>query len=349
MWKLLIADNDRSFSDKLKNMILWSDYDIDLCALADSHEKALEFIKSQQPDIIITEIHPPAVDGLELMKICKEHAEYSLLFIIATTRREFTYAREAVRYGAVDYLLKSELNQEILTDTIQNAIARLKYLKANRHVDAHYIECNNMFTDALSEQNEYLLRTAFEKYYQYIENSALSFNELLYTAHNYLFMAISLLLDSEKPTPNLFDNAHYGYQSLYYLKTVDELLHWLHQFCDNLCTVINKKNSKKSIVADVKKYIESHLEQKFTLNEVAEHFGLSPNYLSSIFKKDCAYSFTKYINMLKINAAQRMMTEEKLKVYEVANRLGYEDAFYFSKVFKKYVGCSPKEYLQNQN
>lgn len=55
-----------------------------------------------------------------------------------------------------------------------------------------------------------------------------------------------------------------------------------------------------------------------------------------------------YINKVKITEAQQLLRKQRLKVYEVAFRLGYENAGYFAKVFKKYTGYTPKEYMERK-
>ena len=94
-----------------------------------------------------------------------------------------------------------------------------------------------------------------------------------------------------------------------------------------------------------KKFINEHVKEKLTLNKVAEVFNISPNYLSILFSKYNDYGFTQYINQSKIEAAKKMMSEGNLKIYEISDLLGYESAFYFSRVFKKVAGVSPREYI----
>ena len=98
----------------------------------------------------------------------------------------------------------------------------------------------------------------------------------------------------------------------------------------------------------MKKYIQSHIEERLTLNDVAAIFGLSPNYLSVLFKKTCDVGFSEYITQMKVTKAKTMLLEQDMKIYEVANELGFESAFYFSKVFKKVEGISPREYVQQK-
>ena len=87
---------------------------------------------------------------------------------------------------------------------------------------------------------------------------------------------------------------------------------------------------------------------KDNLNEVAAVFGISPNYLSQLFSKYNDTGFSEYINICKITEAKRLLEEENMKVYEAAEALGFDSAFYFSKVFKRVEGVSPTEYVNNK-
>ena len=78
---------------------------------------------------------------------------------------------------------------------------------------------------------------------------------------------------------------------------------------------------------------------------MAEVFNISPNYLSVLFSKHNDLGFTDYINQSKMEAAKEMMKDGKMKIYEISNILGFESAFYFSRVFKKFTGVSPRDYM----
>ena len=119
---------------------------------------------------------------------------------------------------------------------------------------------------------------------------------------------------------------------------------------DGLCETLKSKKVtyKEHVITNVKKYIQSHIEERLTLNDVAGIFGLSPNYLSVLFKKTCDIGFSEYITQMKISKAKTLLLEQDMKIYEVANELGFESAFYFSKVFKKVEGISPREYVQQK-
>ena len=104
---------------------------------------------------------------------------------------------------------------------------------------------------------------------------------------------------------------------------------------------------KMQIVAQVQEYIREHLSQKLTLADVAAVFNFSPNYLSQLFGKYGDAGFVEYITETRIAAAKEMLERGDKKVYEIAEELGFESSFYFSKVFKKVTGLSPREYQQS--
>ena len=73
-------------------------------------------------------------------------------------------------------------------------------------------------------------------------------------------------------------------------------------------------------------------------------FGISPNYLSQLFKKHMNVGISEYITSQKIDESRKLLKETNLKIYEISDQLGFESSFYFSKVFKKAEGVSPREY-----
>ena len=169
-------------------------------------------------------------------------------------------------------------------------------------------------------------------------------------ACNILFLAISLLQDGDQIVSEFFSDSSDGYRSIYRQATVEQVVSWLSYFKDQLCRLFDEhhRDYKNHIVTNVKKYIGQHLSEKLSLNEVAAVFGISPNYLSQLFGKYNDSGFSEYINLCKVNEAKHLLDEGNLKIYEVAERLGFESSFYFSKVFKKIEGVSPTDYVSNR-
>ncbi len=108
----------------------------------------------------------------------------------------------------------------------------------------------------------------------------------------------------------------------------------------------NRRSGKDKLITAIQEYIDENLNGKLQLNEVAEVFGLSPAYLSVLFKRNTETGFSEYVYTKKIDRAKEMLLSGDMKIYEVADALGFESAYYFSKVFKKVDGHSPREYIQ---
>ena len=111
----------------------------------------------------------------------------------------------------------------------------------------------------------------------------------------------------------------------------------------------NRRSGKDRLINTIQEYIDENLNGKLQLNEVAEVFGLSPAYLSVLFKKSTDTGFAEYVYTKKIDKAKEMLLSGDMKIYEVADSLGFESAYYFSKVFKKVDGHSPREYIQSKS
>ena len=96
-----------------------------------------------------------------------------------------------------------------------------------------------------------------------------------------------------------------------------------------------------SRIINVKEYILAHYNRKLDIREMARLAGLNPVYLGSLFKKHNGCSIREFINKIRVNTAENLLSTGGHTVSEAAFRCGYEDIFYFSKVFKKYKGYPP--------
>ncbi len=202
---------------------------------------------------------------------------------------------------------------------------------------------------AYAEFDEKALHDIFNSIIGLFENRTTYYVQALDAASNILYLSLSLLNNGEQEVSEIFANRPNGYRSLYELTTVEQIMEWLEVLRDGLCNTFSTHNKdyKNHIVINVKKYINEHVEEKLTLNKVAEAFNISPNYLSVLFSKHNDVGFSDYINQSKVEAAQKMMTEGDFKIYEISDILGFESAFYFSRVFKKVTGLSPRDYIKN--
>lgn len=117
---------------------------------------------------------------------------------------------------------------------------------------------------------------------------------------------------------------------------------------DPMTKVLSGTLHPDDYVEFVKKYIEEHYMQKIQLQDLATYTHISGSYLSVKFKKEVGCSFTEYLIKFRMNKARQLFRERNIACKEVADLVGYEDYAQFSKMFKKYVGMSPAEYIEEE-
>lgn len=94
----------------------------------------------------------------------------------------------------------------------------------------------------------------------------------------------------------------------------------------------------------VLRYVNCNYHQNISLQMLGEEFYMNRNYISQLFIKHVSQSFTDYLAELRVRHACELLTNSNLPIHRVGERVGYPDAYYFSKIFKKIVGKTPREY-----
>lgn len=102
--------------------------------------------------------------------------------------------------------------------------------------------------------------------------------------------------------------------------------------------------SRDTVLDDILYYIDHNYKTNIKLESIAPLFGYNSAYLGKIFTKTTGESFNSYVDHRRIEHSKELLMENKLKVYEIAEQVGYKNVDYFHKKFKKYVGMSPAEY-----
>ena len=529
--KLLIVDDEPLVSVGIQSMVDWKKLNLELLSPAFNGKQALDLIEKYSPEIVITDIKMPIMTGLELMKYCREKNNDLPIFILLTVYEDFKYAKEAISFGAFDYLTKLDLTTETLEDVLQRAkkavskhimsqdlsqtafqekvifsmenkfyiyllhnlfeneaqfqiqaknlniqltdalyataycyIERAHYAPEektfsssvniiqlskeilNKYLTCHIVSmdmeyfciifswkkneqqdflntmkealnnlhnmiysyfhkimkcalgetvssifdiavsyqtarllvsslndskwlaiydssltnlvCQNTFnisilrtelSQAFEEFNEDKIKHLFHEIIVLFKNRTDKLLQAIDVSCNILHLCISLLPNGEELVTNIFANEPENYLAIHNYTTMPQIISYLSKLQDGLCKYMRKQQQSLTnhIVINIKKYVVSHIYEKITQREIASLFGITPNYLSILFKKHNDLCFNDYVNHAKIEVAKDLLCNQNLKIYEVAERLSFSNEFYFSKVFKNIVGCSPSQYIQS--
>lgn len=174
MLKLIIADDERAIRETISRLIDWKKYEIELVGLCKNGLEAYDMILDESPDIVLTDIKMPGLDGLDLIKKVSETG-LTVQFIILSGYGEFEYAKKAMKYGVKHYLLKpcNELQiidsiQDVARDCYQNLAAT--YTKENSFQAADSMCHHVLFSiinDAIYQNKPY--SETFQRYEPYMD------------------------------------------------------------------------------------------------------------------------------------------------------------------------------------
>lgn len=130
------------------------------------------------------------------------------------------------------------------------------------------------------------------------------------------------------------------------IRWLDDLCYKLQEtvdvFTDCMFNYIPTKGSE--ITKKAIQYISKNYARTLTLDEVASHVNLNSAYFSSLFKQLTGSSFKEYLNMVRIEESKRLLANTNYSIIEIALAVGFDDQSYFSKIFKKHTGLTPKQY-----
>ena len=538
MYRVMIVDDEPLILAGIASLLDWKEYGCEISGKAANGQQALKLMEEQKPDIVITDIKMPGMDGIGFMKAVKERGWDDVIFILLTNLEEFSLARQALSLGAVEYLVKMELTEEKLADSLKLAMERREMKRkaeaagtavtvSREEAVRGYIE--KLLTDGgtfsggassgnageASAQNQgegydsclrrpVLAIISFNYGYEgfssdftredqkkvisfaeniieqmvkgYFDHSCLVRRELnslvlvmstdgiedyreqirslgekiISVVKDYFEVSVSVAVSSRKESLGEFGallyeamsaTNHYFYHSLdpvvfyseecetsarhtgsfhigflkkdlsqavalndsgrleeildqvacllrehnpskqqavnacanlYFflssffedgeepdfpyevnimeklgrLGTLGQIIQWINWFKEAVSRILERRRDTRvdKIAEMVREYVMEHYKERITLGQAAEALNISQGYLSTAFKKQSGESFTNYVSAIKIEKAKELIASHQYMMYEVSDLLGFDTPFYFSKVFKKVTGMSPKEY-----
>jgi two-component system response regulator YesN len=109
---------------------------------------------------------------------------------------------------------------------------------------------------------------------------------------------------------------------------------------------VTKTTLKEKLVQEIRDFIVEHYHENVSLDQMAEHFELSPSYISNLYSKTTGQTIQEYTTSLRMQKSKKLLRESSLKISKISVAVGYDNQRYFCHVFKKHVGLSPGEYRE---
>ena len=258
MIKVIVVEDEYLLRTGLIRSMPWGDYGCEVVGEADCADDGIRIAEALRPDIVITDIRMPGMDGLEMIAAIKERMDCE--FIILSGYTQFEYARRAVALGARGYLLKPVDDDEFLA-TLEESVEMVHHKRQFSHLLEQYGR------SAGDEAGGDLKRLP--------------------------------------PEP--------------------------------------ARATDKNLAAAIE-YIRNHCAENISCSIVADALHISVSTLSKLFKSNTGYSFLEYLTLHRIRRSMDLLEQTDLKTYQIAGMVGYQDARYFSDIFKRMVGMTPTQY-----
>ncbi|MDF2512666.1 MAG: Two component transcriptional regulator, AraC family [Herbinix sp.] len=346
MYRLVVIDDEYIVVRGIEAIIKRERLNCEVVGAAYNGIEALALLKEIKPDIVITDIRIPKMDGLSLIEEAKEFLPEAY-FIVISGFKEFEYARRALSMGVKRYI-----DKPITIDKVREVFKwieqeELKKKAASKPGDLDFRrqeleELTDKMLDNIIENDTDLLKEHFRKFMLAVQAYFPEINQFRRECLRLLCVLSEFYSEKEKGS-NWSSNI--SFEEMNSKLTYQDI----HTYSEKILEKIigNMETQNKSVNhRDIKQllaYIGSHYSQDIGLNELAEQVGLNPVYLSVLFKEEVGMSYIKYLTNLRIKKAKEYLLGD-YKVAQVSEMVGYNNYRHFCDIFKKYVGQSPNEY-----
>ena len=346
MYNVMIVDDMEIMRIQLKRLKIWgADSGFEISDEASNGHEALMKLQTNPVDLIITDIRMPVIDGVELLEEVMKK-KLALCVVLLSEYGQFEYARKGLVLGAFDYLVKP-----VNANDMNKLLERVKLFIIEKKEQEKKLKAY----DPSLGITQILER--FESG-RTVENLAYSiFNKLFFGDWDKIRMHHLIIEFLEEVFEGINNNmiwlvkfidvSYIRSLNMHEVTSLDELRDIYISCIKNLQTQIIYlyfDKSYGSLINKISIFVLYNVENEIDLSTVASHVHMNKNYLCEIFKKKTGISLLNYMTKAKMERAKKMLRENENRSYEIADKLGYKDPEYFSKLFKKYSGISPTEY-----
>lgn len=230
---------------------------------------------------------------------------------------------------------------------------RIVFYETIRDMPLNYIEVNhnlyNQLVQQLEEAKEDVVKATVDQLFEQFRSKRLAPEAIKMNIHHSITAVVRMIQElggDEQELESLVPIISWHDLNL----TLAELRRLFDEFIRESGLMIRRlmQESNKGNIAKIKNYIESNFHKNISLKSLASEFYLNPVYLGQLFKKHYGKYFNDYVLELRILEAKRLLRQTDLRVYEIAERVGFKNADYFVTQFEKLEHMTPTEYRTSQ-
>ncbi|MDO5377226.1 MAG: response regulator [Clostridia bacterium] len=360
MLKLIVVDDEQDARDRMVRFMDKEKYGIRILGTASNGPQAIRMIRENVPDIVLIDVEMAGMSGLDVMKaVYEDDALSQVVFIIVSSHDKFSYAQEAMRLGAKDYLLKPFTPSDIcnaiyraakhirsvhpLIDAKEEAPARspalLPFLPGiGAHMD-YPGGIEQEIVHALHISDDDAAQTSIRAFSESIQafdpNTQLNYFVILYVEICRFALARNVWPEDFALSPEASNDP-----ALF--------CRYIQTLCHALCQDMSGEKRGGSALNTALRYIDANYASALTLESVAQAAYVSPAYLSTLFSQSLGMHFVDCIHKVRIENALKLLREQPhLKNYEVGEAVGYTSYKHFAKCFKQVMHMTISQYQGN--
>lgn len=360
---VLIADDETIPRNTLKDHLPWERLCVSRVVLASDGQEALEQARRYRPDIIISDVRMPHLNGLEMASAVREFLPLcQFIFLSGYTDKE--YFKGAIRLKAASYVEKP-IDLEEITAAIQDVVNALRKQAASTPAYIFFRGENVPSTPLNTREytcDKALLRQLGKNIQQNRQEQTLSTLHAIYAAlresegtspdyARHLYRQIILMFLQAAENQNIRSITTQADLLLYTeaeQPTLQQLWQVLLGTAETYFSALQRPDP--DLVERVERYLEkNYSDSALTVQSAADSLGFTYTYLCAAYKKGCGKTVNQRLTEIRLQQAKELLTATNRKLYEVANAVGYADGKYFVKVFTRETGLSPKQYRQRQS
>ncbi len=350
MYRLVVIDDEYLVVEGIKAMIARQklEYEVVGCAYDGIH--GLEIVRKCQPDLVITDIRIPGLDGLSLIEEAKEYCP-DTAFVVISGYTEFEYARRALSLGVKGYI-----DKPISIEKLKNVLERVERECFQSREESTAMQQNREGQERLKELFDDSVSAMAGgrggEFQKYMEEALRQLGDLYVQTEDfrrevYKWLCVQSDILTERQQQISRDTL-VSYQEMEQMASREEVRRYARKIVTDITRYIeaDKTGSSHAAILELLAYIDEHYSEDIGLNELADRAGMSTAYLSVLFKTEVGTSYVKYLTELRIRQAKKLL-KDGYKVSEVSGRVGYNNYRYFCDIFKRHVGKTPNEYKHN--
>jgi len=357
VYKAVIIDDEPWTRGVVRSLGDWERFQMEIVGEAADGETGLLLIDEVRPDVIITDVRMPRLNGLDMLSRLREKGQDACVIVISGYD-DFSYVRSALTLGVKDYLLKPIKEQE-LNALLQRCAEELKNREKKESSppmmagffaegwEKEYGSLRRKIQASLSSGNQALLHASFEQMTEAVRRneSAKPTSAILMAVYYSLLLPLERFIQEMGSSKQ---EVFYGKNTVFVFSR-ESTLPGMMQFLEELYRtageqILAQQRAKNRLDIDaVCQFIQANFAKGVSLEETADRFHVTREYLSKAFKQARGEGFSEYVTALRMEQAYRLITEYGAPLKEVGAMVGYLDQAHFYKSFKKYYGKTPGE------